>query len=319
MIYSIVQALANNPEPVSNGPRSHWQKRLRANRKPLRLLMNGRFMEFKSTDDFSFAVECRTGITSARYHALFERETQALWEEAQSIKAIEKNLVDILEDALCDGSPCGPAMRSLGLQNFSADHGWRDLIEQLVAADDRYDAYKRLALIKYMQYLGARQEVIRLIFALKNRQTGSARTTSGQRRLNGAAVLETMVFDISASDNDSLFGATSLQRLPRGEAVKLYALPGHAIDIRLAKHAFRLVNDNGWVLCEADGRRHALADVQTMVGRGRDNDIRLDAQYNYLSRRHMIVEPQDDHVILVTDLSSHGTFAPAMQTEQIAV
>ncbi len=318
MIYSIAQVLANTPEPTRSRSQSRLQKCLQAARKPLRLLLNGRHMEFKSTDDFSFALECRTGITGARYHALYERDTKQLWDEAQRIKAIEKDLVDILEDALCDGSPCGPALRGLGLQRFSADHGWRDLIEQLVLADDRYDAYKRLALIKYMQYLGARQEIIRLIFATKNRNKTSPPKSSRQGTATNAEMLETLVFDISTSGNDIALRG-NLQRLPRGEAVKLYALPGHAIDIRLAKHPFRLLNDNGWVLCEPDGRRHALADAQSLVGRGRDNDIRLDAQFNYLSRRHMIVEPQDDHVILITDLSSHGTFAPAMQTEQIAV
>lgn len=318
MIYSIAQVLANTPEPAQIRPQSRLRKYLQAARKPLRLLLHGRHMEFKSTDDFSFALECRTGITGARYHALYERETKELWDEAQRIKAIEKDLVDILEDALCDGSPCGPALRALGLHRFSADHGWRDLIEQLVLADDRYDAYKRLALIKYMQYLGARQEIIRLIFATKNRNKTAPPTSSRHRPASNAAMLETLVFDVSTSGNDVALSG-NLQRLPRGEAVKLYALPGHAIDIRLAKHPFRLLNDNGWVLCETDGRRHALADAQSMVGRGRDNDIRLDARFNYLSRRHMIVEPLDDHVILITDLSSHGTFAPAMQTEQIAV
>ena len=318
MIYSIAQVFADEPELARSRPQSRFRKRLRTTRKALRLLLNGRHMEFKSTDDFSFAVECRTGVTSSRYHALFEREAKELWDEAQSIKAIEKTLVDILEDALCDGSPCGPAMRTLGLHVFSADHGWRELIEQLIAADDRYDAYKRLALIKYMQYLGARQEVIRLIFATKNKGKSSARADAPTAAPSGTAVMETMLFDVSTT-GDGISGNGSLQRLPRGEAVKLYALPGHAIDIRLAKHAFRLLNDNGWVLCEPDGRRHSLGDAQTMVGRGRENDIRLDAQFGYLSRRHLIVEPQDDHVILVTDLSSHGTFAPAMQTEQIAV
>lgn len=318
MIYSIAQVLSNTPELAQSRSQSRLQKCLQATRKPLRLLVNGRQMTFRSTDDFSFALECRTGITSARYHALLERETQELWEEAQGIKAIEKDLVDILEDALCDGSSCGAAMRALGLQHFSADHGWRELIEQLVLADDRHDAFKRLALIKYMQYLGARQEIIRLIFATKHRHKASSRAATLRTAANNVAVLETVVFDVSMSGDDGALNG-NLQRLPRGEAVKLYALPGHAIDIRLAKHPFRLLNDDGWVLCEPDGRRHVLADARTMVGRGRDNDIRLDAQFNYLSRRHMIVEPQDDHVILVTDLSSHGTFAPAMQTEQIAV
>ncbi|MGR9090987.1 MAG: hypothetical protein ACU85U_10460, partial [Gammaproteobacteria bacterium] len=196
MIYSVAQAFAHEPELTHNRPQSRFRQRLKSTGKPLRLLLDGRQMEFKSTDDFSFAVECRTGVTSARYQALFEREAKELREEAQRIKAIEKNLVDILEDTLCDGCPCGTAMRTLGLHVFSADHGWRDLIEQLVAADDRYDVYRRLALIKYMQYLGARQQVIRLVFATKNKGKSSACAPAASGR---ASVMETMVFDVSTT------------------------------------------------------------------------------------------------------------------------
>ncbi len=79
---------------------------------------------------------------------------------------VEKNLVDILEDALIGTSPCGPATRELGLQVFSNDDHWRELVESLNELGDSFDGYKRLALTKYLQYLGARQELLRLIFAM---------------------------------------------------------------------------------------------------------------------------------------------------------
>jgi len=317
MLYSIAHALVDAIEPDLKQPGSRFGRRLKASRKTLHITLDGREMEFKSVDDFSFAIECRTGITATRYHALFERTPKELWDEAQNIKAVEKTLVDILEDALCDGTPCGPAMSGLGLHVFSNDHDWRELVEVLIQLDDRYDGYKRLALIKYMQYLGARQEVIRIIFATKNRGNSSKRHDR-QSQDEGSAAMETMLFDMS-STGGSRSEAGRLQRLPQGEAVKLYALPGHAVDIRLAKHAFRLVNDNGWALCASNGERYPLGPKQTMIGRGRENDIRLDAEFGYVSRRHLIAEPIDDHVIMVTDLSSHGTFAPAMQTERTVV
>jgi pSer/pThr/pTyr-binding forkhead associated (FHA) protein len=79
------------------------------------------------------------------------------------------------------------------------------------------------------------------------------------------------------------------------------------------------VNDNGWMLREPSGQLHRLNSQQIMVGRGRDNEIRLDSEFRNISRRHLLLEPLDDHVIILTDLSSHGTFAPAIQTEHVAV
>ena len=183
-------------------------------------------------------------------------------------------------------------------------------MEALIDARDELDAYKRLAVIKYLQYLGARQDVLRLVFAMKN--AGANAPDEQHQPLH--CVNETLVFD---TNDQGLPGtADNMIRLPRGEAVRLYALPGHALDIRLATHAFKLVNDNGWILCESDGTRHRCPRRQTSIGRSRGNDINLDNRYTKLSRRHMIVEPLDDHVILVTDFSSHGTYTPGMQTEK---
>lgn len=314
MIYSIAHALAHSDELVETRDRRRVRGRRPKPLKGLRFSLDGKVLYFKTLDDFSFAIECRTSVPSARFNELLGRPTADLWHEADSIKAVEKNLVSILEDALCDASPCGPAIRGLGLQIFSNDHDWRSMMEALNELSDEYDGYKRLALIKYMQYLGARQEVLRLIFAVKNK----------------ADVLDDPLFD----DSDEAFGtretvlfdtsqlqgrataAHQLERLPQGEAVRIYALPGHAVEMRLAKHACKLINDNGWALIDPQGDRYPLAKRQNMIGRGSDNDITLGSGFRNVSRRHLIAEPIDDHVILLTDISSHGTFAPAPQTER---
>ena len=61
--------------------------------------------------------------------------------------------------------------------------------------------------------------------------------------------------------------------------------------------------------------RHVLATGQNTVGRGSENDITLGTEFRDVSRRHLIAEPIDDHIILLTDISSHGTFAPPLQFE----
>jgi len=314
MIYSIAQALVHDNELAKPSPKRLPQARRKRAQKDLRLALNDQTLVFKSLDDFSFAIESRTCVPSSRFQELLRQEPAELWHEADNIKSVEKNLVDILEDALCDATICGPAIRDLGLQVFSKDHDWRLIVGALNELGDEYDGYKRLALIKYMQYLGARQEILRLIFAIKSKGETHHRAILDDD--DDVAALETVLFDSSQLDDHEPAPRT-LQRLPRGEAIKIYALPGHPVEVMLAKHLFKLINDDGWALCDIHGRRYPLGDRQNMIGRGSDNDVTLDSEFRNVSRRHLIAEPFDDHIVVLTDISSHGTFAPAMQTERV--
>ena len=308
MIYSIAHALVEGTDFAPARPRQRWGRWAGPARKPLRLTLNGRSMTFRSVDDFAFAVQSRTSVPSDRAHGMFERTAADLRAESQRIRAVEKNLVDVLEDTLLDGGPCGPALRRLGLHVFSGDHGWRELVAALIDLDDRFDGYKRVALIKYMQYLGARQQVLKVAFA-------AATDRSEDVSEIDAAPGETLVFDagtlpLSAVPDDLL-------RLPPGRSVRLYALPGHPIAVRLAKHPFTLVNEDGWCLREPRGVGYRLGDGACTIGRGRDNRLRLGPEYGYVSRRHLVAEPIDDHVIALTDRSSHGTYVPPKHTEDL--
>lgn len=196
MIYSIEQALAH--DATIDEQTLHPATRTRRARAPkvLRLTLNGHQLLYKSVDDFSFAIESRTSVPAERFHNLLARTPQELWAEAESIKSVEKNLVDILEDALCDASACGPAIQGLGLQIFSKDHDWRTLMQARNEQSEHHEGSKRLALIKYIQYLGARQEVLRLIFKMKStgaRQNDSFQDTGAEE----IDIVETVLFDLN--------------------------------------------------------------------------------------------------------------------------
>ena len=105
------------------------------------------------------------------------------------------------------------------------------------------------------------------------------------------------------------------RRLPQGEAVTLHALPGHAINLLLAKYSFELINNNGWSLIDSRNRIYPLSNDLNYVGRGRENDVALSAEYRNISRKHVIVHPLDDSSVVIIDLSSHGTFVPPRQVE----
>ena len=273
-------------------------------------------MHFRSLDDFSFSIESRTSVPSARADQLLGRTPEELRQEARSIKSVEKNLVDILEDALIDTTACGPAIRDLVLQVFSSDHDWRPLMAELNELGDNFDGYKRLALIKYMQYLGGRQEVLRIIHSMKNVGPAHTREQIVERIGEECDASETAFFDTSPrAEGDPM--ENRLERLPRGEIVRAHVLPGHALEMRFSSHAFRFVNDNGWTLLGPHGLRFDLSEGRTTIGRGSDNNVSLGKEFRNISRRHLVAEPVDDHVILLTDISSHGTFAPTLHLERL--
>ena len=314
MIYSLTQALAHDYSEEQASPRPLGRSRAS---KALRVILNDQTLEFKSIDDFSFAIEFRTSVPAARFDELLQRSPDELWREAESIKSVEKNLVDILEDALCDASACGPAIQGLGVKIFSKDHDWRRLMQALNELNQEFEGYTRLALIKHLQYLGARQEILRMIFTLKSKgiERETKQTLESTQEL---AAVETVLFDVSEL-SDCEPTEHPLQRLPQGEAVRIHALPRHPIEIRIAKYVFKLVNDDRRALYDRAGMRYPLSDGQHLVGRGSENDITLSSEFRNVSHRHLIAEPQDDHVILLADISSHGTFAPPLQVESSRV
>ena len=110
MIYSIAQAFANEVA-VDNHSTPRESRRARPMRlKEIRLKLNGKVLHFRSLDDFSFSIESRTSVPSKRFDDLLDRTPNELRQEARNIKSVEKNLVDILEDALIDTAACGPAI-----------------------------------------------------------------------------------------------------------------------------------------------------------------------------------------------------------------
>lgn len=190
-------------------------------------------------------------------------------------------------------------------------------MQALNELNQEFEGYTRLALIKHLQYLGARREILRMIFTLKNKgiERETKQTLESTQKL---AAVETVLFDVSEL-SDCEPTEHPLQRLPQGEAVRVHALPRHPIEIRMAKYVFKLLNDDRWVLYDRAKMRYPLSDRQHLVGRGSENDITLSGEFRNVSRRHLIAEPQHDHVILLTDISSHGTFAPPLQIESSRV
>lgn len=297
--------------------------------RPLTIRFNNQELSFSALAEFEFALAGRTEVPASQLGALFARGPEALEHEAGAIKAVEKQLVAILTHAIETQAGVGAHLRSIDPQVFSQDHGWREIMLALRSQDDGYEDLRRVALVKYMQYLAARQDVIKHIYSVKNLQpagAGEARAVSsagamGQARegqgqplaadeppaaMRETVILDTLVIEPSGRKKEHF------ARLPKGEPVIVPTEPDASIDLLLSKHAFKLDPVLGGMQFVDDaGARHLLHPGKNIIGRDAVCNIVVDAAYHDVSRLHLVIEQLGMRAARLTDLSAHGTFVPA--------
>jgi len=118
---------------------------------------------------------------------------------------------------------------------------------------------------------------------------------------------ETVIFDLSQPP-DEYEGDSRLQRLPVGEPVMLRLPATGEIEIVLSRHRFKVAVGQRLYLVDDAGHDYALHHGRNVVGRQPGNDIVLNPAYRDVSRKHLVIDVNDNASLLVTDLSSHGTF-----------
>jgi hypothetical protein len=158
--------------------------------------------------------------------------------------------------------------------------------------------------VKYLQYLGARRDALGIIHFHK---TGKAMDEEIviDAELNGETA-----GDGTAPPQNAEAELNGFQRLPRGRPVVVIVEPGQELTLALADHQARLVAAEQLVLIDAEGKQHALDARRQMVGRGLGNDITLEGESRSVSRRHLVIEPLEDHRVRLTDVSAQGTYIP---------
>ena len=272
-------------------------------RKPLKLYIADRELYFRRLQDFDFCVAPRIAVPALRFNELFRRPLAELQSEASNMRTLERQMRGILEDFQEHGISCTGTLRHLGVGMISKDHEWRAIFIELVETQSTDDAYTEVALTRYLQYLAARQDVIRMLIGLK-RDAGS----EAVRRDAFAPEKSTVIVECNA--RPAMPHEHELKRLPQGEAVTLRLENGKEMTIKLAKHRFSLFHGQQWSLMTDDGRRYVLREGVNSVGRSRDNDVAVDACMANVSRKHLLAQPVGADTIVLTDLSSYGTYIP---------
>jgi hypothetical protein len=275
----------------------------------LRIEVGGKSLTFTSLDDLDFTLASRTEVPAAKLEELAQLGDEELGREADGMQRVANHFVDLLARAVELQATVGRRLRGMDLKLFSQDHQWRGIMTALYGQDSDYDAYKRLALERYVQYLNSRQAAVQ---AIRRRRQRSAVAPVREAPLRGPedGLRETVLFDAAREEPEGQ-RPNRLVRAPRGEPVELALAEGEVAELRLSKHLCRLVAGPAARFIDEAGGEHPLREGRNAVGRDPQNDVVLSPDARDVSRVHLVLELDRAGAIRLTDLSSHGTFLSA--------
>jgi hypothetical protein len=276
--------------------------------KPIEMKIGDQNYKFCSIADFEFSIAGRTAVPSKKITDMVKFSTQQLKKEATTIKDIEKRFVAILSKSIEDTHSIDRAMRELDPVIFSQDHNWRDIITALNRGESELNPFRRIALVKYMQYLSARQEIIKYLYSEKKKYAIETGTDVGEPGpLKDTVILENTVFEPAERENTG--PNDKFERMPKGEAVTITLSQGDEVEVLLSRHACRLVSkDNKLLFMDNQDRTYELKKGRSIVGRDSVATIMMEPGLRDVSRMHIVIEKFDDATVQITDLSSHGTY-----------
>ncbi len=284
--------------------------------KGLTLEIGGKTITFNSLADFEFSLNGRTNVPSSKLADLAKKSPQELKQEAKSIKAVEKRFVEFLSRDMEDSTNVSTLLHGLDVHIFSQDHGWRDIMISLSDKNEDYNELKKLALVKYMQYLTSRQELIKLTYSNLKQHEKRAEQKSEDRSPAKASesdsvpkFKETVVLDSSIIEPQPP-GVENFTRMPKGESVLLPFSKGKEVKLLLSKHNYRLIAGDTLTIVDEEGHKQDLQNGKNIIGRDNVCNVILENSYRDISRLHLIIERLDNQTVRMTDLSSHGTYLP---------
>jgi len=288
-------------------------------KRPLCIKLGNNEYSFASVAAFEFTAAGRTAIPLEKFTDMIRMPAAELRHEANGIRQVERNFIEVLEKCLERPESCGAFIRELGVKSYSKDHEWRDIMNALNDLGPQFDDYKKVALVKYLQYLGSRQEILNWLYQAHTSKSvvdedEMLETHAAETR--GIGTKETVIFDLMQIDDSHRF-VNPFERLPRGETVVLRLPEGASVEILLSKHRFKLVAGEDYLLLDDAGHQYPVTDGRNIVGRHVGNQIHIDNNYRSVSREHLILELTEDRKLRVTDLSSHGTFVPPEFVETV--
>ena len=244
--------------------------------KPIEITVGEQSLKFNSLADFEFSLAGRTSVPSKKITGMVKFSTDELKKEARTIKDIEKRFVSILSSSIEDPDSINRALREMDAQIFSQDNNWRQIISALHNGDNELNEFRRVALVKYMQYLSSRQEIIKYLYSEKKRNiksSASSNDTEAGSEFKDTLILENTVFEPISGEYQS----GEMEKMPKGENVTIRMKPGKKIVILLSKNQCKIIADESSIKFIDDaGRSYDLKIGKNVIGRDSKSDIMMD-------------------------------------------
>ena len=277
--------------------------------KPLELTIADQTLKFSSIADFEFCMNGRTSVPSKKITQMVKFSIKQFKQEARTIKDIEKMFVSILSRSIEEPNSINRALKELDSTIFSNDFGWRSIIAALNEGGDEFNPFRRIALVKYMQYLSSRQEIIKYLYSEKQKTSNEpAASTPSEKEeavdFKDTLILENTLFEPAPGDAKN----KGFERMPKGEAVVITLAPGQEVDLLLSKLSCKLSAKNGIQFIDQKGTNHELLKGRNVIGRDSVSTVQIDAGLRDVSRLHLIIENLGENSLQLTDMSSHGTY-----------
>lgn len=268
-------------------------------------------LKFKDLSEFEYALKDKTTLSSETVSGLGKLSDDALMREAEAYRSMERRIVDVLSSPE-DGMD--RFLKRLELDRISEDHDWRDLIEAIRNLDEACGPYKKAALLKYVAYLSAAQDIIRTIRVNRlgsmedpdDRARGQPNADLGQR--------QRLIFDLQGlagtGGTRALSNENGFARMSKGESVEIQFGQRQSLDMMLAKYRFTLVSGRPFLLVDETGHDLKVGAGKNIIGRSVHCSVTLDNAFGAVSRKHLVVEIDNKDRVRLTDISTLGTFLP---------
>ena len=274
--------------------------------KPLVLVIEDQQIQFSSLADFEFCLNGKTAIPADKFKSILKLTRDQLEKEAKSIKAVEKRFVNILSHSIEDPASICSAIKETDIAVFSKDHGWRDIMFSFNDISNAFDPFRRVALVKYMQYLGARQDMIKRLY----HERQNAQDIQEEPVVDLPDFKETVHFPEKLLEQHRDLAMHEFARMPKGEVIMIMPTLNSNIIITLSKYKCILVfkAHGEFYFMEPNGVQHQLSIGRNSIGRDTYGTVSLDPSLREISRLHLVITTHHDDSLELTDFSAHGTY-----------
>ncbi len=255
--------------------------------------------------DFEYTLSVRSKVPPQRLSGLMDCSESEVQRQAKSVERTLKRFAQAVVGSLDNSAKVDSFLQELDLKCISKDHDWRAIFAEIRAQDVAFEGHKRILLVKYMQYLSFRKELLDFICQKRAglEQTASHTSVNVSQPPGGVALQQGVAARTPVPK--------SFERLPLGELVEIPITTKGCLDIHLAGRRFRLSGGRHPCFVAENGVTHFLTRGRNIVGRHPESDIVIDSDFFDVSRTHLLIEWDGSKFANLTDLSSRGTYLPA--------